>query len=72
MSAFPKAIQAKVDAAVKQMQRRLEQSLRGYDVHMTVAEWLSCQNISDAEILAYPNARTAYDIRNSPLGKALE
>lgn len=39
--------------------------------YMTVTEWLSRQNISDADTLAYPNARTAYDIRNSPLGKAM-
>lgn len=39
---------------------------------MTVNDWLSREEISNADILAYPNAQTAAQIKSSPLGKALE
>ncbi len=38
---------------------------------MTVTEWVNSREISNDDILAYPNARTAYEIRTSPLYKAL-
>ena len=44
---------------------------REYLCDMTVDEWLSRKNISEADALAYPNARTAYELQQSPLGKAL-
>lgn len=39
---------------------------------MTVNEWLSRKNISSNDILFYPNAKTAAEIKASPLYKALE
>ena len=44
---------------------------REYLCDVTVDEWLSRKNISEADALAYPNARTAYELQQSPLGKAL-
>lgn len=38
---------------------------------MTVTEWLLRKNISESDRLAYPNARTAYEILTSPLAKEL-
>lgn len=40
--------------------------------HMTVAQWLTSTYLTEVNALVYPNARTAYEIQNSPLGKALE
>lgn len=44
---------------------------REYLCDMTVTSWLSRQNITEYDILTYPNAKTAADIKNSPLYKAL-
>lgn len=38
---------------------------------MTVEQWLNVGKIRDDYKLAYPNARTAADIKDSPLMKAL-
>lgn len=39
---------------------------------MTVEDWLSAHNISDYDLLSFPNARTAAELKASPLAKALE
>lgn len=38
---------------------------------MTVNDWLSREKISDDDALTYPNARTAKEIKSSPLYEAL-
>lgn len=42
-----------------------------YKKQMTVTDWCNRENISEDDLLAYPNARTAYEIQQSPLAKAL-
>ncbi len=40
-------------------------------IRMTEEQWNNTNNISEADALAYPNARTAYELQQSPLAKAL-
>lgn len=80
MNTFPKAMQDMLDKSVADMNIRLMEIIMGVSSvargnpprFMTVTEWLSHRNINASDCLDYPNARTAYEILNSPLGKALE
>lgn len=77
MSTFVKVTKTAVDAMNEKILQRLEQLsglssiARGDPPPVTVADWLAQGNISASDCIAYPNARIAYEILNSPLGKAL-
>lgn len=77
MSGFEKTLKVQVDNAIAAMQKRFSAHLDShfailYKERMTVNEWTSSKIISDNDTLTYPNAKTAAEIKASPLFKALE
>lgn len=73
ITAHQEMIKVLVDEHMKAMSQRWSDILiLGQDrSDMTVEHWLSTFNISESNRLAYPNARTAYEIQTSPLAKEL-
>lgn len=73
ITAHQEMIKVLVDEHMKAMSQRWSDILiLGQDrSDMTVEHWLSVYNISKSDCLAYPNARTAYEIQTSPLAKEL-